>query len=398
MKDIVVVAPFTQLPGEPGNGRFHYLATRMAKMNVNVEVVTSDFSHSTKSRRDLRRDHCNYKITLLHEPGYQKNVSLKRYYSHYVLAKSIKEYIRGRRKPDVIYCAVPPLETARVVAEYCEERDVRFIIDVQDLWPEAFSMVLGTSIISDFLLQPLSKVADNVYRRADEIIAVSETYVKRAVCVNTKCKEPLSVFLGTDITEFDKARKNTLCIFDKPDGETWLAYVGTLGHSYDICSVIDALHILKAKGMDKIRFVVMGDGPHRQFLENYATKKEVLAEFTGKLEYQDMVGLLSSCDIAVNPILRGSAASIINKHGDYAAAGLPVLNTQESDEYRNLVKEWNMGLNCKSKDPKDLAEKLLLLCEDVSLRERLGHNARKLAEEKFDRAKTYSAIINKILV
>ena len=57
-----------------------------------------------------------------------------------------------------------------------------------------------------------------------------------------------------------------------------------------------------------------------------------------------------------------------------------------------------MGLNCKSKDPKDLAEKLLLLCEDVSLRERLGHNARKLAEEKFDRAKTYSAIINKILV
>lgn len=118
-------------------------------------------------------------------------MSLKRYYSHYVLAKSIKEYIRGRRKPDVIYCAVPPLETARVVAEYCEERDVRFIIDVQDLWPEAFSMVLGTSIISDFLLQPLSKVADNVYRRADEIIAVSETYVKRAVCVNTKCKEPL---------------------------------------------------------------------------------------------------------------------------------------------------------------------------------------------------------------
>ena len=43
-----------------------------------------------------------------------------------------------------------------------------------------------------------------------------------------------------------------------------------------------------------------------------------------------MVGMLGVCDIAVNSISKGAAQSIINKHGDYAAAGLPVVNTQES--------------------------------------------------------------------
>jgi len=52
-----------------------------------------------------------------------------------------------------------------------------------------------------------------------------------------------------------------------------------------------------------------------------------------------MVGLLCACQIAINPIKSKSAGSIINKVGDYAAAGLPVINSQENEEYRRLIKE-----------------------------------------------------------
>ena len=72
----------------------------------------------------------------------------------------------------------------------------------------------------------------------------------------------------------------------------------------------------------------MGDGPLKEEFENYAEEKKVDCQFTGRLEYEKMVGLLCSCDIAVNPIKKGSAGSIINKVGDYAAAGLPVINTK----------------------------------------------------------------------
>ena len=93
----------------------------------------------------------------------------------------------------------------------------------------------------------------------------------------------------------------------------------------------------------------------------------------------------------------GAAQSIINKHADYAASGLPVLSTQECKEYRHLVKEYQMGFNCKNGDANDLADKLVKLIENAELRRKLGANARKCAEEKFNRAYSYQNIIRLIL-
>ena len=127
--------------------------------------------------------------------------------------------------------------------------------------------------------------------------------------------------------------------------------------------------------------------------ENYAKEKKVSCEFTGRLEYDKMVGLLCSCDIAVNPIKKGAAQSIINKVGDYAAACLPVINTQENEEYRNLVNTYEIGFNCSNDNLEDIADKIELLANKADLRIKLGNNNRRLAEEKFDRNKTYREII-----
>ena len=110
-----------------------------------------------------------------------------------------------------------------------------------------------------------------------------------------------------------------------------------------------------------------------------------------------MCGLLCACDMTVNPIIAGSAGSIINKHGDYAASGLPVINTQECQEYRNLVDEYQMGFNCQNGNSKEIAEKIILLVNDSILRTNMGGNARRCAEEKFDRKNTYHELIKDIL-
>ena len=41
----------------------------------------------------------------------------------------------------------------------------------------------------------------------------------------------------------------------------------------------------------------------------------------------------------------------------------------------------------------DLAEKIKILCSDEKLRKEYGNNNRKLAEEKFNRSKTYEKIV-----
>lgn len=401
MKDILFITHFTQIPGENGNGRFLYIIENIDKTNVDIEVVTTSFSHKKKIQRKFdtsiinKEVNQNVKLTLLYEPDYNKNVSLKRFYSHYLFARNVYKYLLKRKKPDLIYCSVPSLDVAKIAAKYAKDNNTKLIIDVQDLWPEAFKLIFNIPIISNIIFYPMKKTADYIYESADEIIAVSETYLNRALEANRTIKEGKIVFLGTDLSEFDEAFINNK-YQNKPENEVWVAYAGTLGHSYDLTNVFDALEIVKNTGIDNLKFIVMGDGPLKEKFQGYAEEKQIDTLFTGRLPYGDMVGLLGVCDIAVNPISKGAAQSIINKHGDYAAAGLPVINTQECLEYRNLVDEYQMGLNCENNNSKDLAINLLKLYEDKKAREIMGQNSRRLAEERFDRKKIYVNILNLI--
>lgn len=389
--DIVIVSEFCEDFSKTDNDRFLYLAKMLAS-NHDVEIITSNFRHTTKRHRKESVEKWPFTITFIDEPGYPKNVCLKRFVSHDKWGKNVLKYMKKRNSPDVVYCAIPSLTGPSLIAKYCEKNGIRFVIDVQDLWPEAFQMVFNIPILSKLGFAPFAAKANAIYKRADSICAVSDTYCERAKKANNKCKKTNTVFLGTNLSIFDKyASEEPMLIKEKK--EIWLAYCGTLGSSYDLTCVFDALELLDNQN---IRFIIMGDGPKMEEFKNYAERKGINTEFTGRLKYDAMCSLLSSCDITVNPITHNAAQSIINKHADYAASGLPVVSTQESDEYRNLIEKYNMGFNCKNNDAVDLAAKIKLLIEDNEMRKKMGENARRCAEEKFDRNRTYKLLTSAI--
>ena len=386
--DIVIISEFCEDFSKSDNDRFLYLAKMLAESNQ-VEIITSSFHHTTKSHRYEPLEQWNFKITFIDEPGYPKNICMKRFRSHYTWGKNVEKYIRNRKKPDVVYCAVPSLTGPNLVARYCEEEHIRFVIDVQDLWPEAFQMIINVPVLTDIAFKPFKILANGIYRRADAICAVSDTYCRRALSANRKCENGTTVFLGTELETFDKYASNKP-IMTKDKEEIWLAYCGTLGSSYDLTCVIDALALLNDQ---KIKLIVMGDGPRGEEFKKYAENKGINAIFTGRLSYDKMCSLLKACDITINPISHRAAQSIINKHADYAASGLPVISTQECNEYRRLIETYQMGFNCQNNDAKDLAEKIKTLANDKLLRKEMGKKARTCAEELFDRKKTYLSLV-----
>lgn len=393
MKDIVILANFCGNLKHSGNNRFLYLAQQLSRTHT-VELVTSDFDHSAKQHRTTA-DPFPFQVTQLHETGYPKNICLQRFASHRVWGKSVADYLKSRKKPDVIYAAIPSLSAPAAAAEYCKQNHIPFIVDVQDLWPEAFRMVVDIPVVSDIAFAPLQALANKIYRQADGIAAVSESYCKRVLRGNTKCETGEAVFLGTELAAFD-AGAAAHPIPDKPEHELWLGYCGSLAASYDLNLVIDALALLKERGVTVPKFIVMGDGARRGEFEQRAKDAGVDAVFTGMLPYAEMCGRLAACDMVVNPITGKSAASIINKHGDYAASGLPVVNTQESAEYRALVETYNMGINCPNGNAAAMADALERLVHDEPLRRKMGANARRCAEEKFDRAQSYRKLMQLI--
>ncbi|EOS25699.1 hypothetical protein C806_01826 [Lachnospiraceae bacterium 3-1] len=394
--DIVIIAQYLgDLEHlETTNGRFIYLAKMLSEQN-NVEIITTTFPHSLKRQAKSIPDYFEgCKVTALYEPGYPKNVCLKRFISHHSLAKNVERYLNCRKKPDIIYAAVPSLSVASVAAKFCRKNNIRFIVDVQDLWPEAFKMVFHIPIISNLIFFPMQRQADFIYSSADGIVAVSQTYANRALRVNKKCKEAKIVYLGTDKEVFDKYASRTGRQQEKED-EIKVAYVGSLSDSYDISSIIEAIKIAKSK--KRLKFIVMGQGGRKVFFERQAQLAGINYIFTGNLPYPQMVEQLNECDIAVNPIRKGSAGSIINKVGDYAMAGLPVINTQESQEYRKLLEKYRAGINCLCEDIDDIAKALQLLADDEELRIKMGKNSRKLGKDRFDRNSNYQKIVESIV-
>lgn len=391
MKKVLILAHFCNDFDTKGNNRFNYLANMLSQF-CEVELLTTDFSHRKKAYRDKNIPNLSYKVTMLHEKPYKKNISLGRLRAHSVFGKSVKKYLLSlSQKPDVIYCAVPSPDAACAAAQYANKNKIKFIIDVQDLWPEAFLLALNIPP----LFYPMKRKADKIYSLADEIVAVSQQYCDRAKKVNTKVKTTYPVFIGTNLSQFDK---NVLENEAKRDAHNFtIAYAGSLSKSYDIRCAIDATAILNEQGYKNIKLLVMGDGPFRESFMQYAKDKKINAVFTGHLPYPQMCAELSKCDASLNLIVGGAAQSIINKHADYSASGIPVINSQECSEYRELVENYEMGFNCENENPQDMAQKIKMLIDDPQLKIRMGQNARRCAEEKFDRQLTYKQILNLIL-
>lgn len=393
-KDILLITNYYHFEEEKGSSRYRTLAEMIAAQeNLSLEVVTSSFYHQTKNQRGdtVRTDGLPFKVTFCYENGYSKNISLKRLNSSRMFAKSVLDYLNRREKPDLIYQVVPSLDVADAVSAYAERNNIPLIIDVQDLWPEAFRMALDIPVLSDILFYPMMKQENRIYSRADLIVAVSDTYVARAMAVNKKCSKGLSVYIGTDEEyAFSAMEKHGV---HKPENEFWVTYAGALGHSYDIETVIKAISILKGSGIDNIVFQVLGDGIFRKRFEESAHRAQIEARFYGFVEYGKMMSILAESDVAVNPIVGKSVASIINKVSDYAFAGVPVVNTQNSTEYRKLLEAYQCGINCENGSVESVAEAIERLYCDVNLKKRMRENAGRLGKERFSRNESYLKIL-----
>lgn len=398
MKKVLIIAPYTYFPHESGFNRFIHIAEMLADNNYLVELVTSNFIHNEKKFREFKdfkkkTQHLKYKITLLEEIGYSTNVSLERIKSQKEFSNNLKNYLRNNYDYDLIYTAYPLISAAEIALQYSEKNKIPFILDIQDIWPESINTFLKLPIpLLNVLIFPLSIKANRIYKKAKNVIAVSDTYLDRALKVNMNVNYKKTIPIGTDLEYFDQHRSLSK---KNIENEFWITYIGTISHSYDIETLIKAVMLLNKQGYDNIKLKICGNGPQEHKLKEVSKNNDSI-EFLGNLKYESLIPILSMSDVAANALTKGSMGSLTNKLGDYLSAGLPILNSSLNKEVLNLIVQKNVGFNYSPGDYTELSKLILLLFNDDQLRETLAWNARNLAEEKFDRKITYPSIISLI--
>ncbi|MSS44347.1 glycosyltransferase family 4 protein [Anaerosalibacter bizertensis] len=398
MKKVWIVAPFSNIKMVGVRNRFQYLANRLHNEGMDVTLFTSDFRHGKKTHvsSDIVKEY-PFKVKLIHEPGYEKNVSVKRALSHKRFGDNLKKQIEKIEEPDIIYAAYPTMSSSYIAGKYAKENDIPFIIDIQDTWPESVSSAIDTEkLIIKTLMWPFTKFANRIYSMADIVFGVSETYAKRADVKGTKCKEFISVYIGAELEKFDNVKYDEDEIMKSQD-DIWITYIGTLSHSYDIDTAIKIFAELKE--YKNIKLNILGSGPDEDKLIKLAKELNVYNKnvyFYGFMEYEKMVAILKKSDIALNAIKSSAKQTITNKLGDYVSAGLPILNSCQEKEVIDLVNNKELGINYTPGDVYSLKNAILNMIEDKKGMEKYSRNSRLLAEKYFDRKESYKVIVAKI--
>ena len=239
--------------------------------------------------------------------------------------------------------------------------------------------------------------ADKAYACADELIAVSQEYLNRGLKTNKKTKSPKVIYLGATLDKYYAGVEKYSDSIYKEKDEIWIVYAGTLGASYDIMTILKAAEILEKKRTERIVFKILGQGPDAEELKRYVLEHDIgNVEFLGFQPYEKMAAYLCKSDIAVNAVKRDASQSIINKVGDYFAAGIPMLNSCTCKEQMEMVTVYKVGLNYEPEEPDDLFNKIEILLDNPEIMKTYGENAKKLALDKFYREKTHEEILELI--
>lgn len=396
MSKVAVITMGVKLDGEKGYTRFRYLCEFLVKKGYEVDLITTTFQHWEKKQRDLESvDQKSYPfgIKFIYEPGYRKNIDLRRVRSHKIAAENLRKLLEKEGDYDLIYAEIPPNDVALAAAEYAHRNKIPFVADVNDLWPEAMRMVFDIPIVSDLLFYPLKRDAEKVYSLTSGVIGTSDEYRDRPFLNQKRDVLKETVYVGNEISVFDREAERHVDEVQKEDGTFWVTYAGTIGTSYDIRTMVLAAEELMKQGKTKIRFQILGDGPTREMLENLAKERKIQnVKFTGYVPYEQMAAYLVKSDVLINSFVRKAPQSIVTKIGDYLAAGKPMINTCMSPEFRKKVEQDGFGINIEPEDVRELVNAVEWMYENEAERNDMGNRARKIAEEQFDRPVSYGKI------
>jgi glycosyltransferase involved in cell wall biosynthesis len=384
---------------EKGYTRFLSLSRQLVAAGFEVDLITSAFQHWEKAPRktdDPALHDYPFKVTFIDEPGYRRNLDLKRIISHRIAARNLKTYLNDAPSYDLVYCEIPPNDIARQASEYAHDRNIPFIVDVNDLWPEAMHMVFNVPIVSALLFAPFIHDARIAYRNATGIVGTSDEYARHPFNYRPHTIEHLAVYVGNELEQFDACVKENIAAIDKREDEFWVTYAGTLGASYDIKTMLYASDELRRRGYSTIKTLIIGSGPSQEQFEELARTLDGNTTFIGYLDYPQMAAYLACSDVLVNSLVRKAPQSIVNKIADYTAAGKPLINTGESLELKTLIEHEGIGINVRAESTEVLADAIESLFNDPQRRREMGRNARRLATERFDRALSYQQIIELI--
>jgi len=355
-----IVNPYGTLPSEGwAEYRSSMLARAFARKGHDVVWWISDFVHRSKTRRTpVTHEPAlpdNVQIVCLPTSPYRRNISLGRVAYEESFGRAFAASSEQAERPDLVVLADPSLFFGTPVKQYARRHGVKLIVDVIDLWPEMFHLVLPRILqpLGRFIFAPLYARRARLVRESVGLVAVTGDY-RDAVLRGIEGVPSAVCYWGVESRKADASED----LAGWPEGwssspeDLTVIYAGTLGEAYDLPCVIQAIELL-LKSDERTRFIFAGEGPFKGDISALAERAPDRVAFIGSVPASELPGWYARSDIGLCGYAGGSTVSMPIKVFDYLAAGLAMVGSV-GGEARQLINS-GCGLPYQAGNPESLA-------------------------------------------
>jgi glycosyltransferase involved in cell wall biosynthesis len=371
------------------------IAEAAIKEGHQVTHFSCTFRHSTKVQRFNENKSIDinefYKLVFIYANPYLKNVSAKRIFSHREFTTNLLKQINNFEKPDVILVAYPPITPALELSKWANKNNIPIFIDIIDPWPDVFLRLVPQKAkwALKITLYPMYIQWKSILKNCSGVVAISSEYIDWAKSFNIPIKKTASFLPSVPFDEVQKKIEQY-----KIYSETYtlkIVYAGNLGVAYDIPTILKAAEELEKTFPGETHFTIAGAGIYENLIHDYISKYNNLT-FLGRIGNEDLMKLYANSDLGLAQYSAGATQSITYKFFDYLSAGLPILNSLQS-EMAVLIVKHELGLNNKAGDYKKLIENIKYFLSDRKLLNIYKENSNEYARLNGDNKTTYSNFI-----
>lgn len=380
------------------------LADTMIDRGHSVTIITSDFFHQEKAHRNIyhRSIAVSPKLSIHFIPstGYKKNISISRFFDHFVLAWNLALLLIsfGRNKPDLIFVGYPPIETSFVAILWSLFNHVPSVLDVKDLWPDLFLDSVGkhARMPAKVLLAPYYLMSRFSYHFATALSSMSDQYLARVAYVGRRqlsCNDKVNPLASretefsaleiSNATEWWLAKKLSF------DGRPTFIFVGSFMSVFDFNPIIEGIHRIDSMGY-ACQFVICGDGEYLPHVKNCLEDcKSCIVP--GWISFPQLTVLANIASAALLPYknIENYQLNVPNKAVDAMRFSLPII-TPLTGKLSQLISEYKIGWTYPSHSSESLVDVIINILKHPSQLEEASSNIKSLYQSQYSYGSVYT--------
>jgi glycosyltransferase involved in cell wall biosynthesis len=366
------------------------LAAALAAGGAQVKVVTSRLRYDDAAASLAPHEHIDgVEVYRVWTSTFGRGNLLGRaldYLSFYAAASA--ELFGLVRSGDVVVAKTDPPLISIPAGWIARLRGARLVNWLQDLFPEVAAN-LGMAPARGPGGSLLRWLRDGSLRRASANVVLGQRMRERVTASGVNPKKIAVIPNWADGTQLRPVERGA-----NPLRAEWglgdkfvVGYSGNLGRAHEFRTVLDAAEALRSQ--TDVAFLLIGDGAQKATLATAVQERGLFNILFKPYQLRESLGQsLSAADVhlvTLRPELEGLV--VPSKFYGVAAVGRPTIFIGEADgEIGSVLRETECGICVKQGDGEGLAQAITTLRDDSALRERMGANARRVFEERYDRA------------